>query len=156
MLIGVVSDTHGDQFAVKRAAERLKDMDVVIHLGDYVNDVKELNKHYKKRILYVKGNCDFTPYAPVECIETFEGKNVFITHGHKYGVKNDLLNLKYKGLEAGADIVLYGHTHFSQITFEQGIWMINPGSAALPRNGTPTVAVIELVNDKIHANIIPF
>lgn len=153
MLIGVISDTHRYVWIIENAVKKLENADLVIHLGDNVQDVKEIAKYYGGPILNVKGNCDFSVDTPGERIEEIAGKRFFITHGHRYDVKSDLSRLKYKALEVDADIVLFGHTHISQIAFENGIWFINPGSPALSRDGFNSVALIDIIDGKINASI---
>ena len=151
MRLGVISDTHKEKYYIDKAIEKLKNVDIIIHLGDNVQDVLEIQKNFKGKIANVKGNCDFQVNTPIEKLLLLEEKLIFITHGHKYDVKNGLLKLRYKALELGAEIVLYGHTHISKIDYEDGIFFINPGSPTLPRNGFNSVAIIEL--DK--SNIVP-
>jgi putative phosphoesterase len=153
MLIGVVSDTHRDKAAIKKVAEELRDTDVLIHLGDNDSDVEELSELYKKKIISVRGNCDFMSRTPLELVEEFDGIRILITHGHKYDVKRDLLKLKYKAMELDADIALYGHTHISEISFDEGVWLINPGSPALPRDVYRSVGIIEIANGEVKPNI---
>lgn len=153
MLIGVISDTHRYNWIIEKAVEPLKDVDLLIHLGDNVQDVNEISKYYKGNIINVKGNCDFSVNVPGERIEVIDGKRFFITHGHRYDVKYDLSRLRYKALEAEADIVLFGHTHVSQIAYEDGIWFVNPGSPALSRDGFNSVALINIENNKVNASI---
>jgi putative phosphoesterase len=152
--IGLISDTHGYINYINKAMEKLNNTDMIIHLGDNVKDVKYIKLKYKNKIINVKGNCDITCTVASEKIEIIENKRFLITHGHKYNVKRDLLNLKYKAVECRADIVLFGHTHVADITYENGIWFINPGSASLPRNRINTVAVLELNDNKINSYII--
>lgn len=153
MLIGVVSDTHRDKIAIKRAAEELCNTDVLIHLGDNDSDVEELSKLYKNRIISVKGNCDFISRTPLELVEEFEGIRILITHGHKYNVKQNISKLKDKAIKLDATIALYGHTHSAEIRLEEGVWIINPGSAALPRDEYSSVAIIEIENGEIKPSI---
>lgn len=153
MLIGVLSDTHRYTWVIEKAVKVLNDCDVIIHLGDNVQDVKEVAKYYKGKIIYVKGNCDFSPTVSNEKLETIGDKKVFITHGHLYDVKYDLMKIRYRAMELNADIVLYGHTHISSIEYEDGIWLINPGSPALSRNGVNSVAVIEIIDGNINGSI---
>ncbi len=148
MQIGVVSDTHRYKQMVKKVMQVLNHMDLIIHLGDNVEDVKEIEKFYHGNIINVRGNCDFTVDVPPERIEIIEGKKFLITHGHRYDVKYDLSRLRYRALEEEADIVLFGHTHVSEIAYEDGIYFVNPGSPSLPRNGLKSVAIIS-INDKI-------
>lgn len=153
MLIGVISDTHRYNWVIENAVNKLKDADIIIHLGDNVQDIKEIKKYYKGKIINVKGNCDFAVDLPSEKIEIIENKKFFITHGHRYDVKYDLSRLRYKALEVGADVVVYGHTHISQISFQDGIWFINPGSPAVPRDGFYSVATISIDKNIINASI---
>lgn len=153
MLVGVISDTHRYIWAIEAAVAALKDCEMIIHLGDNVQDVKEISKYYKGKIIGVRGNCDFTTTVPSERTEIIGGKKIFITHGHRYDVKYDILRLKYKAQEVGADVVLYGHTHISKIDFEDGIWFINPGSPVLSRDGFNSVAAFEIEGGAINGSI---
>ncbi|WP_251862041.1 metallophosphoesterase [Clostridium sp. Marseille-Q2269] len=149
MKIGVISDTHRYIGDVNHFINVLGNVDLIVHLGDNVEDVKILSSVYRGKIINVRGNCDFSKVAPSELIEEIGGKRFFITHGNKYDVKYDLSRLRYRALELGVDIVLFGHTHVSQIEYIDGIWFINPGSPSLPRNGVKSVAIIGLEGDKI-------
>ncbi|MBL4937165.1 metallophosphoesterase [Clostridium sp. YIM B02515] len=149
MQIAVISDTHRHSYSINKAASIIQGMDMVIHLGDNVEDVEVLKEKFKGNIINVRGNCDFTSFVPRERLEEIEGKKIFMTHGDKYNVKYDLLRLKYRAKEVGADVVLFGHTHQSLELYEDGIWFINPGSAALPRDSFKSIAVLEIKNNKI-------
>jgi putative phosphoesterase len=153
VLVGVISDTHMQNDYIKRALDHLKKCDFIIHLGDNTRDVNEIKKYYNKKIISVKGNCDYSENIPTEKIEVLGNKKFFITHGHNYNVKGTLINLRYKAMEVGADIVLFGHTHIAMEQFEEGIWFINPGSAGLARNGKNSVAIIEIRDEKIIPSI---
>ncbi|CAM2743725.1 metallophosphoesterase [Hathewaya histolytica] len=158
MLIAVVSDSHGDNNAIKKALGKIKRADYLFHLGDNVKDVDEFSKAFKGKIINVKGNCDFldrdlTKKLNEKLVEV-EGVRVFATHGHKYSVKENLLRLRYKAMEVDADIVLFGHTHMPCIEYEDGIWFINPGSIALSRVKHNTLALIELLEGRIIPYII--
>jgi putative phosphoesterase len=151
--IGVISDTHRDKKFVHRVRDIFSDMDIIVHLGDNVQDVSQIKKFYTRPVINVKGNCDFSVDVPGERIENIGGKKFFITHGHRYDVKYDLSRLKYKAMEENADVVLFGHTHLSKIIYENGIWFVNPGSPSIPRDGFNSVAVINLEGEIINAVI---
>ncbi|NMM63237.1 metallophosphoesterase [Clostridium sp. P21] len=153
MVIGVISDTHRYVWVIENAIKKLENVDVLIHLGDNVQDVTEIKKYYKGEIINVKGNCDFSVDVPGEKMQVIGGKKVFITHGHRYDVKYDLSRIRYKAMEMEADIVLFGHTHVSKIAYEDGIWFVNPGSPGVPRDGFNSVATIEIKNGKINPSI---
>lgn len=129
---------------------------MLIHLGDNVDDILIIKRYYNGKIVNVKGNCDFSTNTPYDRLEEVCGKKIFLTHGHRYGVKENLFRLRYKALEAQADIVLYGHTHIGQIDFEEGIWYINPGSVSQPRDGDRSFAIISIDKECIEANLIRF
>ncbi|MDP4144603.1 MAG: metallophosphoesterase [Bacillota bacterium] len=153
MRIGVLSDTHRQHYMIRKAMEYLSDVDLLIHLGDNVQDVEEISTYYKGEVIAVRGNCDFNVYESFDRVESIGGKKFFITHGHNYNVKKDLTELKYKAIEVGADIALFGHTHISQIAFEEGIWFVNPGSTSLSRNENNSFATIDINEGKIEAHI---
>lgn len=153
MLIGVLSDTHRLKGYIKNACEHVKDCDLIIHLGDNVEDIEEIKQYYNGNIINVSGNCDYTENIPSERLEILDGKKFFITHGHNYNVKSSLINLKYKAIEIGADVALFGHTHMAAVIKEDGILFINPGSVSMPRNGKNSIAIVEIINGKIEANI---
>lgn len=149
MRVAVISDTHRHLYSINQAAKLLQDADILIHLGDNVEDVEALEKSFKGKVISVRGNCDFASFTPAERLEVVEGKRIFITHGHKYDVKYGLLKLKYRAKEVEADIALFGHTHEKVEIYEEGIWFVNPGSAALPRDSSQSLAILEIDKDKV-------
>jgi uncharacterized protein len=153
LVIGVISDTHRYVWTIEKTIKKMHDADMIIHLGDNVQDVVEIKKYFKGNIIYVKGNCDFYSEVPNEIIETIEGMKFLITHGHRYEVKYNLYKLKERAQEVDADIVLYGHTHVSSITYEDGIWFVNPGSPSISRDGFNSVAIVEIENGKLRPGI---
>jgi len=156
MRIGVISDTHRNASSIELLGDKIKALDVLIHLGDNVDDISIIEKYFKGRIINVKGNCDFSTSTPYDRLEDICGKRIFITHGHRYSVKEGLFKLRYKALETGANIVLYGHTHIGKIDFVEGVWYINPGSASEPRDGSPSFAIIDIKGEAINPNLIRF
>jgi putative phosphoesterase len=72
------------------------------------------------------------------------GHTVCIVHGHEQGVYYGTTALTEEAGTAGADIILYGHTHIA-CEIRSRIYMVNPGSTSHPRAGTPpSFAVLEL------------
>lgn len=153
MKAAVISDTHRGTYVFDKILKLIEDTDMMIHLGDNVEDAEKLKKSYKGRVINVRGNCDFITSVPADRIEIIEGKKVFITHGHKYDVKYGLNTIKYKALELEADIVLFGHTHESLVTYDRGIWFINPGSASLPRDASRSIAILQIENNKVDVSL---
>lgn len=153
MQIAVVSDTHRSIYELNKLHKIIEGTDMLIHLGDNTDDVEEIAQTYKGKIINVRGNCDFGSFIPAERLEVIEGKRIFITHGHKYNVKYGLTNLKYKAEEVEADIVLFGHTHESLVEYESGIWFLNPGSAALPRDSAKSIAILKIENNTVDVSL---
>lgn len=159
MKIGIISDSHGDKNAVEKAVKQMTGVDAIFHLGDYAKDGKYIKKLHPGQLYVVSGNCDFFTDAdtPTELVLEMEGKKVLVTHGHKYSVKDGLNTLYYKGQELGADIVLFGHTHNSQIVRVGGMVLLNPGSVSRPRNTKrPTYGIIEISKGNINPEINEF
>lgn len=154
MEILIISDTHGRISLAEKAIEQFKNnIDMIIHCGDVVIDVKKIKEKYNIPIEYVKGNCDFDLETPSERFIEVEGKRIMITHGHNYGVKYTKTNLYYAAQEKNVDAVIFGHTHIAEVEEAYGILFINPGSISLPRNGVNSYAILSVSEGKMFASI---
>ena len=148
------SDIHGSRGAAEQvlARYRLEAADRLILLGDLLyhgprNDLPDdydpkavigLLNGAKREILCVRGNCDaevdqmvlaFPIMADCMLLD-LSGRAAFVTHGHVYNL-SALPPLK------DGDLLIHGHTHVLTVTEQGGITYINPGSAALPKEGNP-------------------
>jgi putative phosphoesterase len=133
MLIAVFSDSHGAVEPMLAAAKKYSP-DLIIHLGDYSGDANELKKELPGTpIKNVQGNCDFVSDAPEREIFQLCGKTFFLAHGHRYGVKSGTDALLTTAMCAGADIVMYGHTHIADLRSEGNMLVLNPGSVGRGR-----------------------
>ena len=140
MSILVLSDTHGLVREVQDVVGR-HPAEVIFHCGDFCVDK---NREPFSGMQLVRGNCDFATDVPEERKTSWNGLTFYQTHGHLYGVKRSLLQLHYRAEEVGANVVLFGHSHFPVCTVERGILFLNPGSLQMPRGfDVPTYAVIE-------------
>lgn len=129
MKILVVSDTHGDFYTLMRAVKAQPDAEVIVHCGDGDEQVQLLKETYKdKMIVGVRGNCDWNSFLPSKETLNILGKKIFITHGHLYDAKVGLYKIMCAAREEGADILLYGHTHIAMNTYEDGLYVMNPGT----------------------------
>ena len=145
MRILVVSDTHGDVHSLLELLRTNSTAQVVIHCGDGASDVQEVAHLFpSKMFISVRGNCDFCTDVPYAESITLEGKKIFVTHGHLYNVKSDLYALSLSALEQGADMVLFGHTHVQTEIYDDGLYMLNPGSL---KGWGGTYALVD-INDK--------
>lgn len=131
MKILVYSDSHGEISNIVEIYEREKP-DFVISAGDYSEDFRDFTLSYRDLNIdhkVVKGNCD--PFEKIygdEEIFLLEGRKIFLTHGHLYGVKGSLNHLKIRSRELGADLVIYGHTHIPHQERYENCEYFNPGA----------------------------
>ncbi len=158
MLIGVISDTHIPERAVKIpdiVLEIFKDVDMILHAGDLVSvDVLEqLEKLAPTRC--VRGNMDsyYGLTLPKSDIITTEGHRIGLNHGEVYP-RGDTQQLKYIALELGVDILITGHTHWAFIKEFDNIILLNPGSPTVPRMSDPSVMLLEIDKSTIESKII--
>lgn len=140
MKLAIVSDTHRDIDDLVLALRAMKP-DRFIHLGDYESDARDIARETKLPYDAVGGNCDGSREKGK--LLTIDGKKMFLTHGHLFGVKTDLMRLSYHALEIGADVVFFGHTHMPFLEIVRGILFCNPGSASRPVFGEGTFALWE-------------
>lgn len=144
----IVSDSHGLTKELHALRERhLEEVDIMIHCGDSQLIMDEPSM---AGFLAVRGNCDFDARYPLERIEEFSGKKVYVTHGHTYSVKTSLMSIYYRARELNADIVCFGHSHVLGAEKISDILFINPGSILLPRERREkTYVILEIVKKKI-------
>lgn len=150
MKIGVISDTHGRQLAIKRVMNAIDDVDLIIHLGDYMRDAIYMEKTTKTPILYVPGNCDYPTTKAPNKLHRIGNYSIFMTHGHLYRVKQGYDRIVKKARELDVDVALFGHTHIPKIFERHDILFVNPGSIGIPGAGRrATYAVLEIGKDKV-------
>ncbi|MBI5074225.1 MAG: metallophosphoesterase [Nitrospirae bacterium] len=149
MLIGIVSDTHDNMPAIRRAVGILTERNVehVIHGGDFCSPFTfRALKHLTCGFTGIYGNNDgervllqklsnsriFTqPY-----ILDLAGKKIVIMHEHH--VVDALA-------ESGHfDLIVYGHTHVPDIRKQGKTLIVNPGELSGWLYGRSTLAIADL------------
>lgn len=129
MRILVVSDTHRDSAALRRAILRQPTAEVVIHLGDGAEEAEEMQQAFpEKMFLLVRGNCDWGCHEPWEGVAQLGGKRIFYTHGYTYNVKYGTYEVVDAARSRRADVLLFGHTHEPLTDYDSGLYLMNPGS----------------------------
>lgn len=158
MRILVISDTHRH---IGRVIDYLKAnegyIDRIIHLGDVVEDIDDLESIFKIPIDGVAGNCDWggSGYPSEKTLEFF-GSRILLVHGHRYQVKNSLELLIAKGIQGNYQCILFGHTHKEVKKVEQGCLIMNPGSPSLPKGKGPSFGLLEIENDGVIHGMIGY
>ena len=135
-----VSDTHGRREKLQRAIDQNRQINMIIHCGDGAKDITDVIIPDKTTVSRVMGNTDIYSVYGVEeeNLESCNGMVLFITHGHKYNVKNGLHTLSAEGKRRDADIVIFGHTHIPFLK-EGHPTLFNPGSLSEDSYGIITV-----------------
>ncbi len=173
MLIGVVSDTHGDVNALQKALSALKGADLIVHAGDVlyhpprlgwsegydIPRFAEILNSLDTPVVIAQGNCDpqvyeellqmpvQSPYALVE----FNGVRMVVNHGHLV-TREQMIDL---GRRYKAHYFISGHTHVPILDDLGDLVLMNPGSPAIPKfeaDGAPAPTV-GLITEH-HAQIV--
>ena len=125
--LALLSDSHGRVDRFKALAPELERCDALCHLGDLVPDGQRISQMLGLPLHGVRGNCDGWENAPEEILLNVAGHKLLLCHGHRYGVKTSLDALLNSAHFAGAQLVLYGHTHIARIDYPAGMTVVNPG-----------------------------
>ena len=131
MVVGVVSDSHGNLEGLRRLAKRLRGLKVttVLHLGDDYRDRTVLEGE-GFQVLAVPGA--FCPeYSrqeiPNRLVVELAGVKMLLTHTperHRLDLAGDP---DPQAPEAGGHLVLFGHTHRPLMENRGGVLWLNPG-----------------------------
>ncbi len=156
MLIGVISDTHGNLKAIQEVSQRLRaaGVELVIHLGDDYRDADWLSAD-GFRVLAVPGlYCpEFKePGIPNLRLEELAGVRVLLTHSPEFR----LTDLPPQQLAAGPpQLVLFGHTHIPALSQREGVIWLNPGHLKdQDKRGHPqTYALLQLEPSQVVVQI---
>lgn len=155
MDILVISDTHGRADRVTEVLNRTR-AGVLLFLGDGLRDLGVVDEG-KITVRAVRGNCDwFTgDSAPEARLEVFGKYRMFLTHGHRYGVKSGIEHAIAAAAANDADVLLYGHTHvplektvptgtelLGGKALQKPLLVVCPGSLGQPQRGAPTFATL--------------
>lgn len=167
MKIGVLSDTHGSLFYFEKALECLSDCDVLLHAGDvlYHGPRNDLPKDYNPKglitklneldnILIARGNCDSDvdqmvinhPIQGPYVLSQFGEVRILVNHGYVNSKEETIKNAK----SMGATILVLGHTHVKELFVDEDLIVLNPGSTAIPKDGSHSVATIEIIEIDEH------
>lgn len=141
LIFGIISDTHGTLPAP--AVDALSCADLIIHAGDIGKPAVLDNLHKIAPVFPVKGNMDkgeWTVKLPDTEIIDRGGVLLYVLH--------DMSNLDLDPAAAGFSAVISGHTHRPLIEKHDGVFFINPGSAAQPRWNYPPSIVLLKIKDK--------
>ncbi len=149
MQLLIMSDIHGHKQRFTDIVEHYDTADFIISLGDSELKHKLLQKY---DIIAIKGNYPFDAGFTYEHVMNVEGRNLLLTHGHRYRVKSGYDKLYYRMLESESVLALHGHTHVPHIQKIADRYVLNPGSLSQGRGEHPdTYLLLEFQNDAVLA-----
>lgn len=155
MIIGILSDTHGDLRRVEECLGLMPNVELLLHAGDFYEDAQKIGLAAGLKVVAVTGNCDYMVKGPSEEMLAVGTKRIYLTHGHLYRVKHDMSLLVQRSKALGVDVTVFGHTHFPTVFKRDGMLFVNPGSPHSPRGGEPSCAVLDVSRAGIKAKICP-
>ena len=156
MLLGIVSDTHGDLPRTREAVRMLESFAVaqVLHCGD-IDTPAIVGLFAAWPTHFVFGNCDHDrrglgraiAEAGQTCHDRFgslelEGVKIALLHG------DDTRRLRETAESGQWGLVCSGHTHVAEQRWQGETLVLNPG--AVHRANPHTIAVVELPERKVH------
>ena len=159
-MIGIISDTHENEEAVKKAAAVFKEKNVefAVHCGDIISP--PMLEHFKGlKMKFVYGNNDgertgLNNKARELGFEEVTDEKEFEHKGKKFyayhGTKKEKLDAAIKRNKY--DYVLTGHTHIKRDEKTGKTRVINPG--ALFRIYPHTIALLDAEKDKLEFVVI--
>jgi phosphoesterase, MJ0936 family len=169
----VISDSHGQKDLFRHIVGQIgPSCDALVFCGDGAGDFAACMNYAAENVpfsrcvpgvaAFVQGNGDperlhvsfntskkdvqpcFELFFPRRQILSAAGSMLYIVHGDEQGAYYGTAALEEEGKTAGADVVLYGHTHIADEALGE-LYVVNPGSPAHPRGGTPpSFAVLEI------------
>ena len=151
MKILVLSDSHGNIDNMVRCVEMVQPRHV-LHLGDCIRDAEELQRRFPDLpMVMVPGNCDWGRSEQGEILLELGGARILMMHGHTRSVKHTTMNARYAAQESSADILLFGHTHYSMVDYDGTLYLMNPGSVG--DYHAPTYGVITIENGRTDCSV---
>jgi putative phosphoesterase len=150
MLVGLVSDTHGNRDGMLFLAERLKSLgaQTLLHLGDDYRDLQTISQAGLLVIgvpgVYCPQYRD--PTIPNRQIVDLGGLKFLLTHTETRHRHDDPKDLDPELACYEVDAVLFGHTHVPGFEERQGVVWINPGHLRhrTDRGHPPTFALLHI------------
>ena len=157
MIIGVMADSHDNVPAIEKAVNLFnsKKVGFVIHAGDFVApfSLAPLSKltcpwigvfgnndgEQKGLTSLSKGRIQPSPFEL-----NLDGKKVVVTHQIESYEKEELI-------EQGAQLVIYGHTHETEIKTIKDVLFVNPGELGGWLTGRCTLVLVD--TKKMEANL---
>lgn len=150
MLLGIISDTHGDISSTRNAIRMFESLGVeqVVHCGD-IGSASIVNLFAGLKTHFVFGNVDHQQEYirdaikdnDHECLDRLgtleiEGRKIAFLHGDDNHRLNEITQSEKW------DLVCHGHTHMPHLSRRGKTLVLNPG--AIARATRSSIAVVDL------------
>ena len=152
MKIGIMSDTHKKLGRAKKAIDLLidKGVEFIVHAGDIVRvEVLEYLEEKNIRYVAVLGNNDYHLYSVVEKFNLFSEPYYFKLANKTW----KLMHYPKYMFPLDTDIIVYGHTHDVDITFNGKNLILNPGEVCARDHGFSTCMTLDIEENKYIATL---
>ena len=148
--IGVISDTHGMERS--EVFESLRGVDRIIHAGDIGGQEVLESLRDIAPVTAVKGNMDRGAWAGSLAVsEAVEIGGVWLY------VIHDLQKLDLDPIASGFSAVIFGHSHSPYEGLEDGVLLVNPGSAGPKRFHLPvSLAFLDIDKQVVKTRFVKF
>ncbi len=159
MILGILSDSHGDAERTRRAVKLLKEQDAqaFVLCGDIGGD-EVFSELVGLELWFVWGNCDYPDASMKRHVGSLglrapdgvplrldlAGKRIAVFHGHERELE--------RFDPADVDYLLHGHTHVRRDDHIGLTRIINPG--ALHRAAEYSVATLDLSSDTLAFHVV--
>ena len=147
MKIGIMSDTHKKTGRAKKAIDLLvnEGVEFILHAGDIVQEeVLEYLEKAPVRYAAVLGNNDFHLYKVADKYNLTTEPHYFKLAGKTW----KLMHYPKYMFPLDTDIIVYGHTHDVDITFNGKNLILNPGEVCARDHGFSTCMTLDIDEDK--------
>jgi putative phosphoesterase len=149
--VGIISDTHKKAGRAKKAIDLLlsKNVEFIVHAGDIVRE--EVLEYLEQKIRYVAvlGNNDYHLYSVVD-------KYNIVTEPFYFKLSNKTWKLMHYPkyiFPLDTDIIVYGHTHDVDISFNGKNLILNPGEVCARDHGFSTCMTLDIEPNKYIATL---
>jgi hypothetical protein len=156
------ADSHGNSGGIRDAVEQSGSADIIIHLGDGVEDGFALAGEKALPYIGVCGNEDHTDlYDDTRLIETERGQ-ILLIHGHQVDInpyqEAAVLERRYEQLAGiagrfNAGVLLFGHTHVPFLRVVNNVILCNPGSMYIGSSLPLTFGKFEISDYSINLTV---
>ena len=158
----VFADTHGNINSLWNALEKNGPFDLVVHLGDGVEDGAQAAGEMGIEFYGVAGNEDFGSGFPETRVLTLGGMDFLLIHGHQTDINpfqpKDIWDVHFNELcdwarSNGTAGLMFGHTHKPYLEKTDELLILNPGEQHPGSRRPPTFAVVEAIDGKVEIEI---